>query len=184
MRRCLLRRHFAAAALFMSVMLAFSGSAQAQAASWDPAGFSSAFTLRPIVKNLNNPVGIVDPGDGSGRLFIVEQPGKILVLKSGSLSPEPFLDISTSVSSGSEQGLLGLAFHPNYAKSGIFVIDYTDVDGNTNIVRYQVDAQNPDLADPASAETLLFIDQPYPNHNGGQLQFGPDGFLYIGMGDG
>jgi glucose/arabinose dehydrogenase len=165
-------------------MLVFSGTALAQPATWNPSNFSSSFTLRAIVENLDSPVGIVDPGDGSERLFIVEQPGKILLLKSGALSPEPFLDISSSVSNGSEQGLLGLAFHPDYANTGIFVIDYTDVDGNTNIVRYQVDAQNPDLADPASAETLLFIDQPYPNHNGGQLQFGPDGFLYIGMGDG
>ena len=184
MRRLSLRSCYAAGALLFSVMLILSGSAFAQPASWDPASFSSSFTLRAIVENLDSPVGIVDPGDGSGRLFIVEQTGKILVLKSGSLSPDPFLDISSSVSSGSEQGLLGLAFHPDFANSGMFVIDYTDVDGNTNIVRYQIDAQNPDLADASSAETLLFIDQPYPNHNGGQVLFGPDGFLYIGMGDG
>ncbi len=184
MRQLCLRRCYPAGALLFSAMLILSGSALAQPASWNPAAFSSAFTLRAIAEDLDSPVGIVDPGDGSGRLFIVEQTGKILLLKSGSVSPEPFLDISSSVSSGSEQGLLGLAFHPDYANTGIFVIDYTDIDGNTNIVRYQVDTQNPDLADPASAETLLFIDQPYPNHNGGQVQFGPDGFLYIGMGDG
>ena len=184
MRRLRLRWGYTAGMLLFTLTLAISGTALAQPATWDPAGFSSAFSLRSIAENLDSPVGIVDPGDGSGRLFIIEQTGKILLLKSGSVSPDPFLDISSSVSSGSEQGLLGLAFHPDYAHSGIFVIDYTDVDGNTNIVRYQVDAQNPDLADEASAETLVFIDQPYPNHNGGQVQFGPDGFLYIGMGDG
>src|SRR4051812_36980875 len=184
MRRLRLRWAYTAGMLLFTLMLAPSGSALAQATPWDPADFSSTFTLRSIAENLDSPVGIVDPGDGSGRLFIVEQTGKILLLKSGALSPEPFLDISSSVSTGSEQGLLGLAFHPNYATSGTFVIDYTDVDGDTNIVRYHVDAQNPDLADPSSAERLLLIKQPYPNHNGGQVWFGPDGFLYIGMGDG
>ena len=184
MRRFHVRWCYPVGALLFSAMIILSGSAFAQSASWDPASFSSSFTLREIVENLDSPVGIVDPGDGSGRLFIVEQTGKILVLKSGAVSSEPFLDISSLISSGSEQGLLGLAFHPDYANTGIFAIDYTDVDGNTNIVRYQVDTQNPDLADASSAEQLLIIDQPYPNHNGGQLQFGPDGFLYIGMGDG
>ena len=178
----LLRCSFAL--LGILIALPFTALAQTPAASWDPGGFASSFTLRTIAQGLERPVGIVDPGDGSGRLFIVEQPGKILLLKGGAVSPDPFLDISSLVSGGSEQGLLGLTFHPDFANNGTFVIDYTDVNGNTNIVRYRVDASNSDLADPGSAETLLYINQPFPNHNGGQVRFGPDGYLYIAMGDG
>lgn len=170
--------------LGLVVALPFAALAQTPASAWDPGSFASSFTLRTIAQGLESPVGIVDPGDGSGRLFIVEQTGKILLLKGGAVAPDPFLDISSLVSGSSEQGLLGLAFHPDFASNGIFVIDYTDVNGNTNIARYQVDSSNPDLADPGSAETLLYINQPFPNHNGGQVRFGPDGFLYIAMGDG
>src|SRR4051812_45848513 len=102
MRQLRVRWAYTAGMLLLTFMLILSGSALAQATPWDPADFSSAFTLRSIAENLDNPVGIVDPGDGSGRLFIVEQTGKTLVLKSGALSPKPFLDISSSVSTGSE----------------------------------------------------------------------------------
>ena len=124
-------------------------------------------------------------GDGSGRLFLVEKPGRIRILKDGALLPEPFLDIRSLVkSSGNEQGLLGLAFDPQYGSNGRFFINYIDLDGNTVVARYLVSPENPDKADPASGTALLHIAQPYANHNGGDLAFGPDGYLYIGMGDG
>ena len=128
---------------------------------------------------------IQNAGDGSGRLFIVEKPGRILILKGGQLLPTPFLDISAKVGSRyTEQGLLGLAFHPDYARSGLFFVNYTDGNGNTVIARFHVSADDPNLADPASEVDILHVDQPYNNHNGGGLAFGPDGYLYIGLGDG
>jgi len=147
----------------------------------DPAGYA----WNPVIGGLELPVDIQNAGDGSGRLFIVEKPGRILILKGGQLLPTPFLDISAEVDSRyTEQGLLGLAFHPNYARSGLFYVNYTDGKGNTVIARFHVSAGNPDLADPKSEMDILHVDQPYNNHNGGGLAFGPDGYLYIGLGDG
>jgi putative cell wall-binding protein/glucose/arabinose dehydrogenase len=130
------------------------------------------------------PVGIEDAGDGSGRLFIVEQAGRIRVVRNGVLSARPFLDIRSRVTAGGERGLLGLAFPPGFAAKRYFYVDYTDLNGDTVIARYRVSATDPDVADPASEQVLLRIDQPYANHNGGQISFGPDGYLYIAMGDG
>lgn len=122
---------------------------------------------------------------GDERLFVVEQPGRIDVIANGERLETPFLDIVPLVNSRSnERGLLSVAFHPNYASNGLFFVDYTRVpDGATVIARYQV-SDDPNVADLDSAEILLTIEQPEPNHNGGLLKFGPDGFLYIGMGDG
>lgn len=139
--------------------------------------------LQQVVTGLSQPVHLTHAGDGSGRLFIVEQRGSIRVVRGGKLLPVPFLDISRLVRSGGEQGLLSVAFHPRYAANGLFYVNYTDRAGDTVVARYAVSA-NPDRADAASALVVLTIAQPYPNHNGGQLQFGPDGTLYIGMGDG
>jgi len=175
----------AALAILISALLVTPGIARAQTpTAWDPSGFGSAITLAEIANGLSSPTGIVDPGDDSGRLFIVEQTGTIRVLDSGSLLDTPFLDLSDQVSGGSEQGLLGLAFHPEYADNGQFFVDYTDLDGNTVIARYRVSGDDPNLADASSGEPLLFVEQPFRNHNGGQLAFGPDGFLYIALGDG
>ncbi len=147
----------------------------------DPAGYD----WTTIVSGLELPVGIQNAGDGSGRLFIVEKRGRILILKNGQLLPTPFLDISTEVGSQyTEQGLLGLAFHPNYAQSGLFFVNYTDGNGNTVIAHFHISADDPNLADPASEVDILHVNQPYNNHNGGGLAFGPDGYLYIGLGDG
>jgi glucose/arabinose dehydrogenase len=157
---------------------------QGTPATWDPAGFGASITLTEIVSGLSSPTGIVDPGDGSGRLFIVEQTGTIRVLEGGALRDEPFLDLSDQVSGGSEQGLLGLAFHPAYAENGQFFVDYTDRDGNTIVARYRVSADDPARADAGGGEQILFVEQPYRNHNGGQIAFGPDGFLFIALGDG
>ncbi len=139
----------------------------------------------PVIKGLDNPVGLENAGDGSGRLFIIEQDGRILIWKDGSLLEQPFLDIRDRVgSNGSEQGLLGLAFHPRYAENGYFFVNYTDKNGDTHIARFSVTPANPDLADAGSEKFLIFVQQPYPNHNGGSTVFGPDGYLYLGLGDG
>jgi glucose/arabinose dehydrogenase len=147
----------------------------------DPAGY----TWNPVMAGLDLPVDIQNAGDGSGRLFIVEKRGRIRILKGGQLLPTPFLDISYKVGSRhTEQGLLGLAFHPHYSQTGLFYVNYTDENGNTVIARFHASAHNPDLADPGSELDILRVDQPYDNHNGGGLAFGPDGYLYIGLGDG
>jgi glucose/arabinose dehydrogenase len=133
------------------------------------------------VTGLDQPVYVTGTATEPGRLYVVEQPGRILVVENGKVLPEPFLDISDQVKSGGERGLLSVAFHPSYAEERKIYVDFTDRDGDTRVVEYRVvDGR----ADPATARQLLLVDQPYPNHNGGQLQFGPDGLLYVGMGDG
>jgi len=139
--------------------------------------------LQEVAAGLVFPLYLTAP-PGDPRLFIVEKGGAIRIVKDGGLLPAPFLDLGSRVSGGAEQGLLGLAFDPAYATNGRFVVHYTDVSGNTTIAAYRVSAQNPDLADPTSEAILLTVEQPFPNHNGGQILFGPDGMLYIGLGDG
>ena len=149
----------------------------------DPGGYS----WQEVASGLNQPEGLMNAGDGSGRLFIVEQAGLIRILKNGAILPTPFLNLTQKVVCCGERGLLGVAFHPNYAQNGYFYVDYTEeVSGKTYtvIARYNVSPNDPDQADPGSEMRLLHIEQPYQNHKGGQLQFGPDGYLYIGMGDG
>lgn len=141
-------------------------------------------SLQEIITGLAFPVAITHAGDGSGRLFITLQRGQILIYDDGRLLPTPFLDISSVVACCGERGLLSVAFDPNYKQNGYFYVNYTQrPDGSTIIARYHVSG-DPDVADPDSAVILLMIPQPFANHNGGQLQFGPDGYLYIGMGDG
>ena len=152
----------------------------------DPAGVK----LVPVVSGFDRPLYLTGAGDDSGRLFVLEQSGKIWIIKDGQKSAAPFLDVSSLLSrdvfngSYSERGLLGLAFTPDFKSSGVFFIDYDDTNGNTVIARYHVSADNPDVADASSATTFLTQKQPYANHNGGQLAFGPDGYLYIAFGDG
>jgi len=142
-----------------------------------------ALALEPLVGGLSSPVEMVP--DGRGGLLIVEQSGRVKVFRSGVVLAEPFLDLSAAVVFGGEQGLLGLALEPNYAQTGRFYVNYTRAgDGATVIARYARSAANPDRADPASAQVLLTLAQPFANHNGGKLAFGPDGFLYVGLGDG
>jgi uncharacterized protein (TIGR03437 family) len=136
-----------------------------------------------VANGVSLPTDIQHAGDGSGRLFLVDQSGVIRILKNGSVSPTPFLDIHTRVTNDGERGLLGLAFPPGFAQKQRFYVDYVDINGNTVIAQYRVTA-NPDIADPASETALLHITQPFTNHKGGQVRFGPDGYLYIGMGDG
>ncbi len=142
--------------------------------------------LQLITDGLERPTHAIHAGDGSGRLFVVEKAGRIVIVRDGTLQAAPFLDIRDRVNAiGSEQGLLSVAFPPNYASKGYFYVNYTDSEGDTVVARYRlISADTPDQADPASEQVLLRITQPYGNHNGGQIAFGPDGFLYIGMGDG
>ena len=146
----------------------------------DPAGFAWV----PVLEGLNRPLDLADPSDGTNRLLVVEKPGRILVLQDGSLLAEPFLDIRDRVGiDGNERGLLGLALHPDYLENGFFYLNYTNKDGDTVIARFSVTGDL-NRADPGSEKQLLTYDQPYPNHNGGVVAFGPDGYLYIGSGDG
>ncbi|MCO5182341.1 MAG: PQQ-dependent sugar dehydrogenase [Anaerolineae bacterium] len=139
-------------------------------------------TLVEVATGLDEPVNMANAGDS--RLFIVEKDGTIAILDAGAVLPTPFLDINARVgSSGSEQGLLGLAFHPDYASNGYFFVNYTDNSGDTVISRFSVTA-NPNVADPNSEVVLLTVDQTATNHNGGDLAFGLDGYLYIPLGDG
>jgi glucose/sorbosone dehydrogenase len=144
----------------------------------------SAVQLEQVLSGLTSPLYVTSARDGSNRLFIVEQPGRIKVLRPGETSPSVFLNISTKVLFGGERGLLGLAFHPQFQTNRRFFVNYTRAgDGATVIAQYQASQFDPNVAD--AAETiLLVIAQPFANHNGGMIEFGPDHFLYIGMGDG
>ena len=164
--------------LFLS-WRSFSSSGQAQ----------NTYSVEVAFPNLtfNFPVGVVNAGDGANRLFVVEQQGTIRVFENSanSAASKIFLNITDRVLYGGEQGLLGLAFHPNYRSSGYFYVDYVaDNPRRTIIARYSVNATDPDQADKNSEFVLLEVSQPFTNHKGGQLVFGPDGYLYVGMGDG
>jgi uncharacterized protein (TIGR03437 family) len=137
----------------------------------------------PIAGGLEFPVAITHAGDGSNRLFVTLQRGRVLIHNGAELLPDAFLDIRPRVSCCGERGLLSIAFHPNFEANGFFFVNYTNVDGNTVVSRFHA-SSNSNVADPESETILLMVEQPFSNHNGGQLQFGPDGFLYIGMGDG
>jgi|CXWL01.1.fsa_nt_gi glucose/arabinose dehydrogenase len=160
-------------ALF-TILLAFSGAAAAGA---------QGFTLSTerVVGGLDRPVDAAAPGDGSGRLFLVLQGGSVVIVESGQVLTPPFLSIP--VSCCNERGLLGLAFHPDYAANGFFYVAYTDGQGDSVVSRF-TDSGDPGRADPDSEVVLLRVAQPEPNHNGGHLAFGPDGFLYVALGDG
>lgn len=142
-------------------------------------------SLSQFATGLNAPVGVYNAGPGDDRLFVIEQAGVIRIVQSnGAVVPTPFLDISARVLSGGERGLLGLVFHPNYATNGFFYVNYTTTGtGQTHISRFSVTG-NPNVADPSSEVILFTVDQPFSNHNAGDLHFGPDGFLYIPLGDG
>jgi glucose/arabinose dehydrogenase len=140
--------------------------------------------LRLLASGLSKPVFATSARDGTGRIFIVEQTGKIKILKNGLVRSTPFLNLTSQVSRGGEQGLLGLAFHPNFTTNRKLYVNFTNVAGNTIIREYRASSTNPNVVATSTARRILKIDQPYANHNGGMLAFGPDGYLYIGMGDG
>ncbi len=158
-----------------------------------PAGVFNGVTYRwtnVLTEHFDSPIYMAFSPDATGRLFVVEQVGLIFIIQNGQVNPTPFLDISDllplRVYSGmyTEQGLLGLAFDPNFAQNGVFYLSYNDVDVNSIIVRYRVLPDQPDRADPNSGVILLKFRQPYEDHKGGQIAFGPDGYLYAGFGDG
>ncbi len=169
---------------------AASGAAEA-AATAAPAAEGTlpgnpSITLVKVAEGLADPVNVASAPDGSGRVFVIERIGRIRIIQDGQLLPEPFLDIQPIVKIDFlEQGLLGLAFHPNYAENGRFFVYYIDwrTNGDSVLAEFAV-SDDPNVADPDSARVLFTHDQPFVNHNGGTIQFGPDGYLYIAMGDG
>ena len=171
----------------------FSFTTQAQqqpAAVAQPGGDlpgDPAIELAPVAEGLIDPVNVTSANDGSGRLFVIERVGRIRIIQDGQLLPDPFLDIGEQVKTDFlEQGLLGVAFHPNYETNGRFFVFYSDyrTNGDHFLVEYAVSPNDPNVADPESGRVLMAIDDPYVNHNGGTILFGPDGNLYIAIGDG
>ncbi len=136
--------------------------------------------LTPIARGLDSPVHVAATSSEPDRLYVVEQVGRIRIVEDGQLQREPFLDIAGDVRAGGEQGLLSVAFAPDFEESRLFYVDYTDVNGDTRVVEFEAR----DHRRPARRRELLLVDQPYANHNGGQLAFGREGRLYVGMGDG
>jgi glucose/arabinose dehydrogenase len=145
---------------------------------------ATAIGLELVVDDLESPLFAAHAGDGSGRLFVLEQEGRVRVVRDGRLLPEAFLDIRGRIAAGGERGLLGLAFAPTFATDGRFFVDYTDRDGDTVVSEFTAPDPAGDRADPGSERVLLRIDQPFGNHNGGALATGPDGLLWIATGDG
>jgi hypothetical protein len=141
-------------------------------------------SVEPVVDIPGNPLAVVAPDDGSGRLFVVDKTGRIWIVTDGKRAERPFVDVSAKVSTGSEQGLLGLAMHPGFKANPRFYIDYTDRNGDTVVSEWRVSGTDANAADARSERVLLTVDQPFANHNGGDVVFGPDGYLYITLGDG
>src|SRR5437016_9896343 len=146
-------------------------------------GSAQEIRMTKIASGVGGPTDIQNANDGLGRLFFVQQNGMVRIFRNGALNAQAFLDISGKTHADGERGLLGLAFPPGFSTKQRFYVDYTDLNGDTVIAMYRV-TSTPDMADAASEVVLLHIPQPFPNHNGGQVRFGPDGYLYIGMGDG
>ncbi len=144
---------------------------------------TAGLALEVVTRELSDPLYLTAPPTDA-RLFVVEQAGRIRIIRDGALLQTPFLDIRKRASKGGERGLFSVAFHPDYAVNGYFYVNYTEAKtGHTRVERYRV-GQHPDRADPGTAKLVLKIEQPYANHNGGHIAFGPDGMLYIAMGDG
>src|SRR3954471_15081896 len=164
-------------ALLIAALLALVPVAAAPQAPSSSAPPAPAVGVQLVASGFEQPLLVTAP-PGDPRLFVVDQPGRIFILKDGKRLETPFLDIGSKVAFGGERGLLGLAFHPDYKSNGRFFVDYTDKAGDTQVVAFKVSA-DADRADPASATTLLSIKQPAANHNGGWVAFGPDGYFYI-----
>jgi len=163
---------------------AASASTSPVGCSATPIGGQPTLTTTLFVSGIPSPVDFQVPAGERARAFVVEQGGRIRVVRSGTLVATPFLDISSKIRAGGEQGLLGLAFHPQYASNGRFYVNYTDRSGDTHISEFRASPPTADAVDPATERELLFVRQPFANHNGGGLAFGNDGFLYAALGDG
>jgi glucose/arabinose dehydrogenase len=164
----------------LSSALPFDPEPEFAKAPFPVSGSVPGVSVEQIAQGLGAVTGITHAGDG--RLFLTIRDGLIVIFENGNVRPQPFLDIRDQTRTDGERGLLSTAFHPRFAENGFFFVNHTNLQGNTVVVRYRI--ANPNQADPASARILLTIEQPFSNHQGGQIQFGPDGFLYIGMGDG
>lgn len=187
--RTLLRLFLLGGLLFLGVFLSSCGGNGQPIVTPLPPGPPGPLVLavNSVVSGLSAPVDLQTPNDGTGRLFVVEQQGTIRIVSNNSLLSMPFLDIHNQVDFGGEKGLLGLAFHPSYSQNRRFFVNYDRVVSGqmqTVISEFQTSASNPNQADPTSERILFTVNQPFPNHKGGQLAFGPEGFLYIGLGDG
>ncbi len=187
MKKVLLTFAAALVMLFPAGVLLAQGGGDEPVITRDAPPDPALVTYTQVAGGFDRPLLVTHAGDGSGRLFVVEQTGRIWIVRDGERLSTPFLDLSASVtpiSGYSEQGLLGLAFHPAYAENGRLFVSYTDRQGTSVVAEYAVAGNNPDVVNPASARELLRVAQPYPNHNGGMIAFGPDGYLYISLGDG
>ena len=173
------------AAAMLSVLVCLGSVAACGKKNSTPSGPAPPLELglQRVSGTFSFPLFLTAPPGDTARLFVVEKGGRIRIVKSGTQLSAPFLDLTGQVSTGLEQGLLGMAFAPDYATSGRFYVSYTDPSGDTQIVRYLVSA-NPDVAETAPDRTILTVDQPDEFHNGGMIAFGPDGMLYVGLGDG
>jgi glucose/arabinose dehydrogenase len=173
--------------LLLNIGCGGGGGGGSGGATPNPTPNPSPIVLASFATGFVTPIGLETPDDGSGRLFVIEQGGTIRIIQNASVLPAPFLDVTALIESGGEKGLLGLAFHPNFNTNRRFFINYTRRVGlqlQSVISEYSSPILNPNQADATSERQLLIVDQPFDNHNGGQLAFGPDGFLYIAFGDG
>ena len=171
------------------LLAAVTGCGTLSTAPMSTSGAPPMLALTPFVSGLPSPIGMEAPNDGTGRLFVVQQGGQLRIIQNGSVVATPFLDVSskTGFVSGGELGLLGLAFHPSFSTNRRFFVYYTQsVSGQIQSVfsEFAASSSNANLADPTSERVMLVINQPFDNHKGGQMAFGPDGFLYMGLGDG
>src|SRR3984893_9672439 len=169
------------------VMLFGCGGGSSSTTINPPTGGPPALALSAFVSGLASPVGMEVPNDGSGRLSVLEQGALIRIIQNGALVATPFLDITSKLESGGEKGLLGLAFHRSFSSNRRFFVYYTrrlSLQLQSVFSEYAASSSNPNQADASSERILLVVNQPFDNHNGGQLAFGPDGFLYIGLGAG
>lgn len=176
-------RHWYKATLLVVLIIVISSISSAFTFAQDD---KQEYTLEMVTNEpRRRPLLYAEVPDGSGRRFFMTQNGQIHVIEDGMLNLTPFLDIEPQIDlARAEQGLLGLAFHPDFAENGTFYLNYTALDDATIVSRFQVSEDDPNLADPENEVVILRIEQPYTGHNGGSLVFGPDGYLYIGMGDG
>lgn len=174
------KRSLLITSMLIAVVIMGGGGRSADARS---EGGMPPLSFAKVAGGLQSPTHITHAGDGSGRLFVTEQQGRIRIVKDGRLLKKPFLDITKRVSCCGERGLLSVAFPPDFVQKKYFYVNYTNSKGDTVVSRFFV-SSDPDAANPESESIILTIDQPYANHNGGQIAFGPDGYLYIGMGDG
>jgi glucose/arabinose dehydrogenase len=161
-----------------------SPSPAAANCSATPVAGQPSLTTVLFARGLTDPLDFQVPMGERNRAFVVEQVGRIRIVRGGAVLGTPYLDIASLTSAGGERGLLGLAFHPRYAENGRFYVNYTDRRGDTHISEFRASPPSADTVDPATERQVLFVSQPFPNHNGGGLAFGNDGMLYAGLGDG